>query len=109
VQAQNSTAVREDGLSRLCRAVAPLQVRVRFAPEAMCFELSWDGPAGPESALGESLEAATEAAAARLLPDHGARAPVTEPSGDTHFAEAMRELIEHTSATRRRPRLRLVR
>jgi hypothetical protein len=92
--------------------VAPLQIRVRFEPTTRSFELAWDGPRGPEHERAAALDDAVRAAYARLV----ARGePVTEPAGDTSFAEAMRELIECTapantpSAVPCRPALRLVR
>jgi hypothetical protein len=95
-------------LTTLCEAVSPLTLRLRFVGGARPFELSWDGPHGPVHVTGESPDSAAREAS-HILRRPRREGPVTDPHGETSFAEAMRELIELTPAPSLRARLRLVR
>jgi hypothetical protein len=112
-----SSVPHEQGFSALAKALSPAPVQVTFcAANALPFRVEWMSPRGPVMFYGLSPdEAAAEAQSALLrgsvlAPVH--KAPVTEPSGNSAFAEAMRELIADVEEQRRekqRPQLRLVR
>ena len=107
----------EAGLSALCRALAPAQVRVSFtAQQALPFRVELPSKHGWLFFHGVTADAAAEAAL-REVRAHPVTsvAQAVEPSGDDAFADALREWIERVtpaadvSAEPSRPILRLVR
>jgi hypothetical protein len=106
-------------LSALSKALAPAAVQVTYcATNALPFRVEWRAARGPVTFYGLSPDDAAAAAQEALArgtverPSARTHAPVTEPSGNTPWAEAMRDYIAEVDEQRRetrRPVLRIVR
>jgi len=105
------------GFAALVKTLAPAAVHMTYcANNALPYRVEWDSPRGPARFFGLSpdaaaMEALTALSKCTVLPPATFQA-ITEPSGNSDWAEAMRDLIadmEPPRPTRMRPVLRVVR
>lgn len=104
------------GFASLVKSLAPSAVHMTYcATNALPFRVEWDSARGPVRFYGISPDAAANEALSALARGSVAmpvrEAPVTEPSGHSAWAEAMRDLIADMEPQRApaRPLLRVVR
>jgi hypothetical protein len=119
VSSYPSPASHDNGLSALSKALAPAAIRVTYCgTNALPFRVEWSSARGPVMFYGLSPDDAAAAAHDALTrgsverPRAHAAVPVTEPLGQSAFADAMRDLISDVDEQRnerRRPVLRVVR
>lgn len=111
-----STASQPVGFASLVKSLAPCAVHMAYcATNALPFRVEWDSARGPVRFYGISPDAAANEALSALARGSVAmpvrETPVTEPSGHSAWAEAMRDLIADMEPQRApaRPLLRVVR
>ncbi len=111
-----SSLSQATGFAALAKTLAPASIHLTYcATNALPFRIEWDSARGPVRFYGLSPDAAALEALSSLSRGSVAmpatEEPVTEPSGNSDWAEAMRDLIAdmEPSRTRARPLLRVVR
>ena len=111
-----SSLPQPTGFASLVKNLAPAAIQMTYcATNALPFRVEWDSPRGPVRFYGISPDAAASEAMTALSRGSVAmparESPVTEPSGNGAWAEAMRELIADLEPQRApaRPLLRIVR
>lgn len=111
-----SSLPQATGFAALAKTLAPASIHLTYcATNALPFRIEWDSARGPVRFYGLSPDAAASEAMLSLsrgsvaLP--ACEVPVTEPSGNSEWAEAMRGLIADMEPSRApvRPLLRVVR
>jgi hypothetical protein len=113
VQHPSLNRIPEAGLSALCRALAPAQVRVSYsAQRTLPFRIDLPASHGLLFFHGATADAAAEAALREVRARPSSLvAMAVDPSGEGHYVDAVREWIERVTPTSEpaRPGLRLVR
>ncbi len=110
------SAPEPSGFASLVKSLAPASVQMIYCgTNALPFRVEWHSARGPVRFYGISPDAAANEALAALARGSVAmparELPVTEPSGHSAWAEAMREMIADMEPQRTpvRPLLRVVR
>jgi len=111
-----SSLPQASGFAALAKTLAPAPIHLTYcATNALPFRIEWDSARGPVRFYGLSPDAAAQEAMTSLargsvaLPAN--QVPITEPSGNSDWADAMRGLIADMEPSRApvRTLLRVVR